>query len=263
MEQKTSPVWTENFKINSLLVNPFGQLGLFGTLNLLQETAWMHAETLGFGLKGIEAHGMYWVLTRQILEMRQWPAFNQKVRIETWLRPPLGAFAGRDFSIIAENGEEIGACTTSWLALDKESKRILPLPSLADWKQISVSRTTGLTAGKIPVEGEYQTIAQYGVRNSDLDMNQHVNNTKYSQWILDAIPYQAHQQLKLKSYTVNFLGETFLGDEVRIDRGLNSSAGPQKNEGSSLYRGVRIGDEKILFTAKLDWETRPAISHMV
>jgi acyl-ACP thioesterase len=253
-------LWTEHYRITSLLVNPLGRLGLYGILNLLQETAWMHAETLGFGMKGMEEKGLIWVLTRQSLKMQDWPSFNSKITIETWLRPPMGAFAIREFSIKNEEGHEIGTCTTSWLALDKDSKTILPSQNLYPWSEITLERSTDLVADKVSVEGEYEHLAKYRVRNSDLDINQHVNNTKYSQWILDAIPYDLHSKLRLQSYTVNFLAETHLGDQVEIDRSCSSSSAPEDVRGVTNYRGVRISDAKILFTARLEWEQRSATS---
>ena len=246
--------WEESFKITSLLVNPLGRLGLFGVLNLLQETAWMHAERFGFGMKDMEAQGLFWVLTRQSLEMTQWPSFGNEVHIRTWLRPPVGAFVTREFSILDSDFSEIGKATTSWLALDRTTRRILPIQKLRSWDDITGRESTGLTTEKIPVEGEYLKLAKYRVRNSDLDINQHVNNTKYAQWILDSIPYSFHQSLKLKKYAVNFLAETRLGDEVQVDRAQNSCDPESADSGVSTYRGLCIEDGRILFTAQMGWE---------
>ena len=254
MSREIQRLWSEEFKITSLLVNPLGRLGLYGILNLIQETAWMHAETLGFGLKDMERQGLFWVLTRQSLQMSQWPAFGQTVRVETWLRPPQGAFVSREFYIKDADGNTIGKCSTSWLALDRATKKILPSANLRPWEDICLEQSNGLETEKIAVAGEYETLAKYRVRNSDLDTNQHVNNTKYSQWILDAIPYTLHRNLKLTSYAVNFLAETHLGDKVKVERSCSTPDSSTAEKGSSIYRGLRAEDEKILFTASLDWE---------
>lgn len=256
MSQEIKTLWTENYKINSLLVNAMGRLGLYGVLNLMQETAWMHAETLGFGMKAMEEKNLFWVVTRQTLKMTEWPAFGKTVQVQTWLRPPEGAFVAREFRILDETGKEIGTCVTSWLALDRKTKRILPAQDLYPWAQIARQETTGLVADKIPVEGTYETLAKFGVRNSDLDTNQHVNNTKYAQWILDSIPYDLHRSLRLNSYSVNFLAETHLGDEVQVDRNCEHANGFTADQGESWYRGLRTSDDRVLFTAKLTWEKR-------
>ncbi|MBO9667232.1 MAG: acyl-[acyl-carrier-protein] thioesterase [Bdellovibrio sp.] len=248
-------LWKENFRITSLLVNPLGRLGLFGALNLIQETAWMHAERVGFGMSDMEKHGLYWVLTRQTIPMKTWPKFNDEITIETWLRPPEGAFVARDFRIKNSAGEVLGTCSTSWLALDRNTGKILPSQNLRPWEQICLPDSAGLTTDKIPVEGEYEKLAKFRVRNSDLDINQHVNNAKYAQWILDAIPYDLHKSLKLNSYSVNFLAETHLGEKVEVEKSLLATSHDDA-QGTSTYRGVRLSDGKILFTARLDWEKK-------
>lgn len=257
MTKPDNVLWTEKYHITSLLVNPLGKLGLYGTLNLIQETAWMHAERLGFGMQDMEREGLYWVLTRQKLHMKQWPRFGQNISVQTWLRPPEGAFVTREFALINDKGEEIGLCSTSWLALDRQTKKILPAQNLRPWDSLTHSRSSGLVPEKIPVEGLYEKLAKYRVRNSDLDINQHVNNTKYAQWILDAIPYEFHKSLVLKTYSVNFLSETHLGDEVQVDKSSQSSDVNTTTQGTTTYRGVRVADGKILFTATLEWEKRP------
>ncbi len=254
MSQNIKKLWPEHFKISSIFVNSLGRLGLYGVLNLLQETAWMHAETLGFGMKDMERQGLFWVLTRQSLQMKTWPSFGQEITVETWLRPPDGAFISREFYIKNDKGEIIGTCSTSWLALDRHTKKILPSQDLRPWEQICLDQSNGLVPEKIPVQGDYETLAKFRVRNSDLDANQHVNNTKYAQWILDSIPYEFHKSLLLKSYSVNFLAETHLGDKVKVERSYESPSAHEVSSGVSTYRGVRLEDDKILFTARLEWE---------
>lgn len=244
------------YQIASLLVNPQGRLGLYGLLNLLQETAWIHAETLGFGAQAMEREGLYWVLTRQTLDMQKWPRYGETISIETWLRPPEGAFIVREFAIRKNADEVIGSCSTTWLALSRKTRKILPVIDLKPWKDLTRDQPSGSETIKVPAEGPYDKLAKYRVRNSDLDINQHVNNTKYAQWILDAIPYELHKSLHLKSYSVNFLSETHLGEEVQVDVSKNSTDVDLHTAGRALYRGLRLSDQKILFTVAIEWEKR-------
>ncbi|MEK2688216.1 acyl-[acyl-carrier-protein] thioesterase [Bdellovibrio sp. GT3] len=248
-----SKSWNEVFKISTLSVNPRGFLGLYGLLNLLQETAWQHAERIGFGSDQMARDNMYWVITRQIVEMTVWPRFGETIRIQTWLRPPEGAFVLRGFKVLDSQDKVIGTCTTSFLALEQGSGKILPVESLRPWSELIGEETLALETEKIAVRGDYLKLANFAVRNSDLDINYHVNNAKYAQWILDAIPYELHKTLKLKSYSVNFLAETKLGDTVDIEQSLTDSS-ENAQGGSSVYRGVRTADGRNLFTARLNWE---------
>lgn len=255
MESKQA-LWSETYKVTSLLVNPAGKLGLFGLLNLLQETSWIHAEHLGFGVSSMEQHGLYWVVTRQHLKVHSWANYGDKLTIQTWVRAPEGSFTAREFKVLDEAGKEVALCTSTFIAIDRTTKKLLAAHELQSMESFTLTQATGLVAEKIAVAGDYEILAQFQVRNSDLDINQHVNNTKYAQWVLDAIPYQFHKTLRLKSYAVNFLAETFLGDTVRIERDCHTIDVAKATHGVSTYRGIRIGDEKVLFTSQLEWERR-------
>ncbi len=250
-----SRTWDEVFKISSQSVNARGALGLFGLLNLIQETAWLHASRIGFGADQMAQDKMYWVMTRQHTQMTRWPMFGETIRIQTWLRPPEGAFVLRGFKIFDAQDKCIGHCTTSFLALEQGSGKILSVENLRPWADLIADEALTLETEKIPVRGEYQKLAQFAVRNSDLDINQHVNNAKYAQWILDSIPFELHKALKLNSYSVNFLAETYLGDTVGVEKSLSDSS-QSETQGSTVYRGVRTSDGKNLFTARLNWEKR-------
>lgn len=94
-----------------------------------------------------------------------------------------------------------------------------------------------------------ETVASFSVRNSDIDLNMHVNNTKYAQWILDSIPLSSHGQYDLKSYEINFVAETKLEDVIAIQK----SQRDYLEDGSfqSQFQGVREADGKTVFIARL------------
>ena len=74
------------------------------------------------------------------------------------------------------------------------------------------------TPEKIAVRQGLAETARFSVRNSDLDVNGHVNNTRYAQWILDSTPLEAHRTWRVDRYEVNFLAEIQVGDAVAIEQ---------------------------------------------
>jgi medium-chain acyl-[acyl-carrier-protein] hydrolase len=241
-----SPIWSENYKIASYLVNLRGQAGLYAVLNLIQDVGWLHAMQLKISLGKKQG----WVFTRQKLVMTEWPAWNQTVSIRTWLRfPDQGPFLLRDYELFLEN-RKIGECTSTFTVMDMQTRKLV----LMDWSQFpKVWREDGSLAhipGKIAFSSEVEDLAQFQVRNSDLDMNNHVNNTKYSQWILDAIPLDILRAgVNLEEYEVNFLAESKSGDTVTVQRTKSDLS-----EGASSIRqfqGIRTTDGKPVFAARL------------
>jgi acyl-ACP thioesterase len=181
--------------------------------------------------------------------MSTWPKWNDRIRVETWVRPSEGAFAVRDFFVFDEQGRLIGEATTSWVRLAFDTHKPIREP-LTDFP--AGTGRCSFDAEKIPVRTPevtpgLTTLARFEVRNSDIDGNQHVNNTRYSQWVLDAIPIASHSQYVLDEYSVNFLSETRLGDAVEI----------QSSPDEGYYHGLRLSDQKIVFTVQL--KARPKL----
>lgn len=231
-------VHTIRYPITSFLINSQGKLGLYQLLNLLQDAASVHAEQLGWGRSGMEKLKMFWVLTRQKLVMNEWPTWQQTVSIETWIRAEEGIASSRDFRIYL--GEKlIGEATTSWLPLSMETRRPAQWDRKALLGNVARDERVSIDTGKVPTKTGGEVLNTFQVRNSDIDRNQHVNNTKYAQWILDAIAFDDHYKYDLTGYEVNFLLETHLGDRIRIER-----SGDQ-------FQGVREGDGKIVFTSQI------------
>jgi medium-chain acyl-[acyl-carrier-protein] hydrolase len=108
-------------------------------------------------------------------------------------------------------------------------------------------------AEKIQPQTEVVTLAQFQVRNSDIDMNQHVNNTRYAQWVLDAIPFSSHSRFNLKEYEVNFIAETKAGDVITIQE---ARANADVSNGQVFFQGFREADSKVTFTVRMRIENR-------
>lgn len=242
-------IWTREYEVSLFLVNPQGKLGLYSLLNILQDVAWAHATHLGHGYESTIARNVFWVLTRQKLVMDEWPSLGETVEVRTWVRPPESSFANRDFEIFV-NGKKRGESTTSWLLLDAKTRK----PLRGDMRSLGIEARTdfqlSLAVPKIEPQTGLEDLARFQVRNSDLDMNQHVNNTRYAQWILDSIPHAWHRQYQLHEYEVNFLAETKSNDVITIQKSELQPLAPAT--GWTQFQGLREEDEKVVFTARLN-----------
>ncbi len=240
-------IWTESYKIASYLVNMKNKAGLYSILNLVQDVGWLH----GIHLQVQLPKNQNWVFTRQKLTMQKWPAWNETVTIQTWLRPPVGKFLFRDYEIFLGDsltGQKIGICTSTLAIMDLQTRKIVDIEWKADEKIWRKSGHLLQTPEKIMIDQPLQQLAQFEVRNSDLDMNLHVNNTKYSQWILDAVALDIIQSdIAVTDYEVNFLAEAKKGDVIKLQK---TDDHPLKDS-IIQFQGVRSSDNKPVFVAQL------------
>lgn len=236
-------IWNQPYDINTLLVNSQKKLSLFGILNLFQDTAWIHATHLDHGYEEMIRYNTAWVLTRQKVVMNHWPVWGSKVILKTWVRPISGIIAVRDFEIWCDD-KILGKCTTQWLILDLSTRKPAAknLTLAENFTRKDLPET--LEASKIILKDQLIKLSEFHVRNSDLDLNGHVNNTKYAQWVLDSVTEEKHREFILKEYEINFIAETKLGDTISIFCAQTETLKYQ-------FQGVRNSDQKIVFAATL------------
>jgi medium-chain acyl-[acyl-carrier-protein] hydrolase len=237
-------IWPQKYDVNTIVLDDRKRLGLFGLLNFLQDAAWLHAKHLGWGYEDMMEQGTVWVLVRQKVVMTDWPVWGDTVEVRTWPRGVNGAMAIREFEILSGD-RKLGECSTSWLIIDAQTRR--PHKIKRDTFR-EHSRTEGclsFEARKIPPRTDLKPVETFHVRNSDLDVNGHVNNTRYARWILDTLSPEEHAGHKIEGYEVNFIAETGVGDTVTIERGAFTPSVP------CPFQARRADDGTVVFTAAL------------
>lgn len=237
-------IWTDQYKINSYDADTNNRASLVHICNYLQESAWRHANHLGLGYRTTTEIEQVWVIVRLLITMKQYPLWDDTITIKTWPRGVEGFMALRDFQILNQQGIEIGAASSQWLILDVNTRKpqhsrvvqdILPLatcePAMREKPEKIVIRG--------PLRFADSNIAQYG----DLDMNGHVNNARYIEWILNIFPPEIHSTNFICSLLIEFLAESMYGDEIQLYSSVTNQI--------SLIRGIRTEDDKTIFRARL------------
>ena len=244
-----NPIFTETYKVRSTQVNLNNQLGLYGVLGMLQDIAAEHADALGFGYKELVKKGFFWALIQQKLKMERWPMWNEKVTIHTWSLPVQGVYAFREFELFVGE-EKIGECASTWITLDIQTRKPI---ELSNDPAFFHSRTEGglsFKTERVLLPQEMQLVHTFPVRISDLDVNSHVNNVKYTQWALDMMTEKDHRNFIIKEYEINFLSETFAGDLMQGFKSRGRYLNPEKTLVETFLYAQKERAPKPAFIAK-------------
>ena len=87
------------------------------------------------------------------------------------------------------------------------------------------------------------------VTYGDLDINGHVNNVRYIDWILNGLPYDYLKTHELKEMEINYLAEASYDDEILVSS--------EKKEASHFFHSlIRNGDNTEFCRARTAWESR-------
>lgn len=199
---------------------PDGMATMASVCNWLQEAASLNAEALAFSKSDFEASGenISWVLTRLKVRMSRFPKWGETVSILTFPRGGRKIVAYRDFVLSDAEGREIGHATSEWMLIDLASRKVVAIP---DSVFAAANTVRDPVFGDEPFmklrwncrEASSDALV-FRARRGDIDLNGHVNNVHYVEWLMEGRPDSAGPCLELD---IVFKSETLAGEEVRVE----------------------------------------------
>jgi len=210
----------------------------------MQETAGVHATGLGAGYEALKKIGITWVLVKSALKMNKYPRAETKVCITTWPAPERRMFFPRFFTFHDETGSLLGTASTLWALMDIATRTIVSPAAKGVTLQTPAEEPMKLELpGKIRIpEGEITTdtvVPKY----SDLDINCHVNNSKYIDWFTDHIPLDVHKKGHLSEIAISYSKEIVSEETVQLEFSRN---------GNQFRLAGKNGDQ-ICFVVNANW----------
>ncbi len=203
-----------SFRVHSYELDVGGRLAPRALCGYLQEAAGEDAARLGVSMDRLRADGLAWVMQRLSIEFASHPRAGDSLAVTTWARRFERALALRDFEVHDGSGARVAAATSRWVVVDLATRRLTRLPELVRGVAV-VDRAalTGEPGPLAPVERP-ELERRFEVRRGDLDVLGHVNNTRYVEWALDAVPDEILEGLHPAGVDVEFRREALPGDVV-------------------------------------------------
>ena len=190
-------------------------------LTAMQETAGMHSHILGCGRETLVQKGVVWVLTRCEVQMEKEARMGSRLSIETFPMPLRRWFFPRYFVFRDEEGAQVGAAGTLWVLFDLEKRCMVAPGDVAGAIPDNSDLTPPLgVPGPVPrLTGETAASARTPVY-SELDVNGHVNNARYADWLCDALGLEVMREYRVKTMRLSYAAEIRPGQamELRLTR---------------------------------------------
>ena len=244
--QESSQATAYPFKVRTHESDFRGQATLPALLDYMQEAAWLNAESLGASVYKLMEEGMTWVMNRMRLEIQSFPSHLEEIKVETWPSGMDKIFAYRDYQIIGQDKTLLAKATSTWLALDTATRKLVRMPEWVAQIGAEVKNShLGRATGKLKVPDVCKYVKSIKTRWHDLDVNRHVNSVRYFQWVVETLPPSF-----LESHSVREI-DIILKAESGADEELLSSAEPQ--EDNVFLHKITNKAGKILVLAKTSW----------
>lgn len=182
-----------------------------------------------------------WIVAKQTLILDQPIMLDDYIRIQTTIDKGTAVIFPR-YYFVSIDGQVIGRCSSTWTLIDIQKRRITP-PS-----RIGIKIPEANTHVQLPKPSNIQipcAMHKYGERQvvySDLDINQHMNNTRYIQWALDSIDYRIHEDAFIHKITIHYK------KEIRPNTWVYLYVGHQD---STYYIEGKSKDNDVFFTIEI------------
>lgn len=206
-------MYHHEYEIASTQVNSSRDLKLSSLLQILQDVATDGALYVGIGTDVTYPRGLLWVISRMEIDVVRMPRYQEKIDVYTYPGKTLGFFYPRHFFIYDAEGNLLLRAASVWALIHKDTRQVEThnqFPDVAyDTNENELPRP-----GRLLPQKESPILETRKIRYSEVDLNGHLNNTKYVEMIEDLEPGTSHASRKLKHALLNYEKELHEGEEI-------------------------------------------------
>ena len=181
---------------------------------LMQEASIRHTEELGMGREMTLDRGLLWMVTLQRAEIARMPEYDEVITLESWPGDTMHLLFPRYYRVLDEKGNTLVSASALWALVDQETRRMV-FPDR--YGVVIEGEKTGneIALPSPPLRAKEGAVSAFTVPYSYVDLNGHMNNTRYFDLAEDRIPAAAEGR-PLRSIAVEYANEAKLGDELCV-----------------------------------------------
>lgn len=229
-------VYETRLRVLSSQVDPSRRMRVSTLFTLLQEAAIAHTTLLGMGREKTLDRGLLWAVTMQRSQVERLPVYDEEVTLASWPGATMHVLFPRYYQLTGADGKVLVRASALWVLMDRRERRFV-FPEAWGIRIDAVTTGAELPLPTPPRLGEPTGEGSFTVPYSYVDLNGHMNNTRYFDLAEDRMPPELRLR-PLREAAVGYGGEARLGTPIHLtDRGEESSFSLSgETEGKRLFR---------------------------
>lgn len=235
---------TINMRVESYDVQPNGNIKISSLLKMLQKAAGDDVNSTPLNYFNLSDIGIAFVLTKMTLQMIDDIKLYDELSIISHPRKVRGASFPRDFIIYCKD-KVVAQARSMWVLLDLNKRTILRPSAVESIGSLAPSEDNCFEIEDIRRIVDANSLSRTDVRRVDyslLDMNNHLNNTYYSDFIFNCIPPEFHSSDKGLYLQINYKAEALFNDIINISY-------DSCEDGVFDFVATNASNDKVCFTA--------------
>ena len=245
------PIYRQQFHIDPVAVDCFGRLKPSMLLLYAQEVAGHHSDLLSFTHDALASRGLFWAVIRNRVQITRLPREHEDITIETWPMPTTRTAYPRSTVAYDAQGNELFRSVSLWVLMDREN-RTMVLPGKSGVDLDGTLRGLELPAPRSLAPHPMDNCRNRCVCFTDLDINGHMNNTRYLDWLMDLLPSDFHRSHPVKDFTLCYMNEAREGQSLELFWELDETGALQVD--IHRQKQTDAGDYDRIFAAKVEFD---------
>lgn len=177
--------------------------------DLMQDTADQDASNLGYNHETMQANGNFFALIRMNIKVHKYPKAREQIIVESFPSGGHTVFCVRNYNVYDIDNNLLAESVSLWTIVDIKTGRPLR-PSLAYPNEEKFQTPyNGEVPNKIRKISEGEFLRAFIAEFCDIDGNNHVNNSRYINWLENCI--RVDKSL-IKELNTNYISETKMGE---------------------------------------------------
>ena len=214
-------MYQEKFVVKPDEVDSFNEIKISKLMWHMQNVAGEHAKKLKIDRDVLMKDNNIWVVVRYDMVINRLPKLKEKYIISTHPGETKGFMFPRFFQVYDKHGNLLVNISSTWVVVNFNTRRIILHP-FKDASFPTKSESFDLDMPlKVNEEANY-LVEKRSTKESELDMNIHINNTFYYDYILNTHDEAFYKDNKVKRILLNYEKEITHPSEIEIYSNKNN-----------------------------------------
>jgi medium-chain acyl-[acyl-carrier-protein] hydrolase len=198
--------YSEDYRVAYYAADVNGNMKLPLLISVALQVSGVQSANLGRSDEYIASLGLGWILTNYDVEIKRMPRFSELVTIETEAVAYNKYFCYRHFWYKDEEGNELVEIKATFALMNLIKRKMAQVTEaiISPFGSEKITRVLRSAPIQKIVDGKS---TEYRVRYSDIDLNRHVNNSRYFDWLCDALGFEFLLKHDLKTLAIKYVKE--------------------------------------------------------
>ena len=205
----------EKVLVTSIDVDNHLNLKVSSIFKFMQMVSTNHSEELHIGQKDTIDQGICWVLIRMKVEIYKYPKMNDEIIVATHPGEIDRFLFPRFYEIYDKKGNLLIAGSSIWVLVNMSTRRVVVKPFEGRTFKGETCKDDIPLPERVNL-AEVNLVEKRKVRYNDIDLNGHLNNTKYIEFIIDMKNKEFYDKNQVKSILVNYEKEAREGENISL-----------------------------------------------